>query len=150
MTAYEVCGPRIRACAWPTCCSTPSAIPQNRRRRDLIDLIFLENNEVHNWLVARGEDPRRLRLVKSGVDLAALRPMTRSAALEQQIGAAPGDLIVGFSGHGGPRKKILLALWRSLGWLTPHYRSASSSPEPEICAQPLSTPSGRPASRKVD
>jgi glycosyltransferase involved in cell wall biosynthesis len=71
----------------------------NRRRRDLIDLIFVENNEVHDWLVARGEDGSRLRLVKSGVDLAALHPMTRSRAFEQQIGAAPTDLIVGFSGR---------------------------------------------------
>ena len=76
----------------------------NRRRRDLIDLIFVENNEVHDWLVARGEDPHRLRLVHSGVDLAALRPMTRSAALEQQIGADPTDLIVGFSGRWSEEK----------------------------------------------
>ena len=76
----------------------------NRRRRDLIDLIFVENNEVHDWLVARGENGSRLRLVKSGVDLAALRPMTRSRALERQIGAASGDLIVGFSGRWSEEK----------------------------------------------
>ncbi|HEY2401357.1 MAG TPA: glycosyltransferase, partial [Steroidobacteraceae bacterium] len=58
----------------------------NRRRRDLIDLTFVESKEVQSWLLARGEDPMRIRLVESGVDLAALRPMARSEALIRQIG----------------------------------------------------------------
>jgi glycosyltransferase involved in cell wall biosynthesis/SAM-dependent methyltransferase len=76
----------------------------NRRRRDLIDLIFVENDEVREWLVSRGEATSRIRLVKSGVDLARLRPMARSEAFLRQIGAGTGDLIVGFSGRWSEEK----------------------------------------------
>lgn len=79
----------------------------NRQRRDLIDLIFVENNEVQGWLLARGEDPTRIRMVESGVDLTALRPMPRSEDLVQRIGAEPEDLIVGFSGRWSEEKNPL-------------------------------------------
>lgn len=79
----------------------------NRRRRDLIDLIFVENNEVHSWLQAHGEVATRICLVESGVDLAALRPMPRSEALMQQIGAGSDDLIVGFAGRWSEEKNPL-------------------------------------------
>jgi glycosyltransferase involved in cell wall biosynthesis len=76
----------------------------NRRRRDLIDLIFVENNETRDWLLARGEDVGRIKLVKSGVDLTVLHPMARSDDLVRQITAAPNDLIVGFSGRWSEEK----------------------------------------------
>ena len=79
----------------------------NRRRRDLIDLIFVENNEVREWLLDRGEDADRIRLVESGVDLATLRPMERSEVLVRRIGATPDDLIVGFSGRWSEEKNPL-------------------------------------------
>ncbi len=79
----------------------------NRLRRDLIDLIFVETNEVYQWLLARGEDARRIRLVESGIDLAALCPIDRSTALMQQIGATSDDLIVGFSGRWSEEKNPL-------------------------------------------
>jgi O-antigen biosynthesis protein len=76
----------------------------NRRRRDLIDLIFVENREVLDWLGRHGEDAERIRLVESGVDLEALRPAARSADFLAQIGAAPNDIIVGFSGRWSEEK----------------------------------------------
>ena len=79
----------------------------NRRRRDLIDLIFVENKEVYAWLLARGEDASRIRLVESGVDLTALRPVGRSGALVEKIGATADDLIVGFSGRWAAEKNPL-------------------------------------------
>jgi glycosyltransferase involved in cell wall biosynthesis/SAM-dependent methyltransferase len=79
----------------------------NRRRRDLIDLIFVENKEVHDWLLARGEDASCIRLVESGVDLTALRPVGRSDALVEKIGATADDLIVGFSGRWAAEKNPL-------------------------------------------
>jgi len=79
----------------------------NRRRRDLIDLIFVESNDVHNWLLAHGEKETHVRLVESGVDLATFRPMARSEVLVRQIGAAPDDLIVGFSGRWSEEKNPL-------------------------------------------
>jgi glycosyltransferase involved in cell wall biosynthesis len=73
----------------------------------MIDLIFIENNEVRKWLLARGEDATRICLIESGVDLTALRPMERSEALMRQIGAASDDLIVGFSGRWSEEKNPL-------------------------------------------
>jgi len=79
----------------------------NRRRRDLIDVIFVENKEVHAWLLTRGEDAARIRLVESGVDVATLRPCARSDILTQEIGATADDLIVGFSGRWSEEKNPL-------------------------------------------
>jgi glycosyltransferase involved in cell wall biosynthesis/2-polyprenyl-3-methyl-5-hydroxy-6-metoxy-1,4-benzoquinol methylase len=79
----------------------------NRRRRDLIDLIFVENNEVYKWLLGRGEDAVRVLLIESGVDLAELRPMARSEALMRRIDATSNDLIVGFSGRWSEEKNPL-------------------------------------------
>ncbi len=79
----------------------------NRRRRDLIDLIFVESDEVRQWLLARGEGANRIRLVESGVDLVALHPMPRAETLLQQTGATPDDLIVGYSGRWSEEKNPL-------------------------------------------
>lgn len=79
----------------------------NRRRRDLIDLIFVESHEVRNWLLARGEDASRIQLIESGVDLTALRPRARSEDFLRQIGASSDDLIVGFSGRWSEEKNPL-------------------------------------------
>jgi glycosyltransferase involved in cell wall biosynthesis/SAM-dependent methyltransferase len=79
----------------------------NRRRRDLIDLIFVESHEVRNWLLARGEDASRIQLIESGVDLTTLRPRARSEDFLRQIGASSDDLIVGFSGRWSEEKNPL-------------------------------------------
>ncbi|MGA8707258.1 MAG: glycosyltransferase [Steroidobacteraceae bacterium] len=76
----------------------------NRRRRDLIDVTFVENNEVQNWLLGHGEESDRIRLVESGVDLMRLHPAGRSDQLVQQIGAARSDVIVGFCGRWSEEK----------------------------------------------
>jgi glycosyltransferase involved in cell wall biosynthesis/2-polyprenyl-3-methyl-5-hydroxy-6-metoxy-1,4-benzoquinol methylase len=51
----------------------------NRRYADCIDLTFIENSEVREWLIAAGESPGRISLVESGVDL------------DQNAPAAPGQ-----------------------------------------------------------
>jgi glycosyltransferase involved in cell wall biosynthesis/SAM-dependent methyltransferase len=79
----------------------------NRRRRHLIDVTFVESNEVARWLIDHGEEPARVRVVESGIDVLALYPRGRSEALVAQIGAAAGDLIVGFAGRWSEEKNPL-------------------------------------------
>jgi glycosyltransferase involved in cell wall biosynthesis len=79
----------------------------NRRRRDLIDITFVENREVLDWLVAQGEAGERIRLIGSGVDLATLSPAPRDEALTRRIGASGHDLIVGFAGRWSEEKNPL-------------------------------------------
>ncbi len=76
----------------------------NRRRRDLIDVVFVENAEVRTWLLANRETEDRIRLVESGVDLARLRPAPRDPALVSRLGLAETDLLVGFCGRWSPEK----------------------------------------------
>ena len=79
----------------------------NRRRRELIDVTFVENNEVLSWLSARAASGEQFRLVSSGVDVSALAPVPRNSALIQQIGASEADLIVGFAGRWSEEKNPL-------------------------------------------
>ena len=79
----------------------------HRRRRALIDTTFVESQEVRRFLLAHGGTDSRIRLVESGVDLATLRPAPRDPALVARIGAAPTDLIIGFSGRWSEEKNPL-------------------------------------------
>lgn len=79
----------------------------NRRRRELIDVTFVENNEVLRWLSARAAAGEQFRLVSSGVDVSVLAPEPRNAALVQQIGASEGNVIVGFAGRWSEEKNPL-------------------------------------------
>lgn len=77
------------------------------RRRNFIDLIFVETAEVRDYLLAHGEDIKRVCQIESGVDLDALRPIARAEALVSQIKVAPDCLIVGFSGRWSEEKNPL-------------------------------------------
>jgi glycosyltransferase involved in cell wall biosynthesis/SAM-dependent methyltransferase len=79
----------------------------NRRRRDLIDLILVENQEVSRWLLERGEAPSRIQLIESGVDTVSLRPTVRSVELMRQIRASAEDFLVGFAGRWSEEKDPL-------------------------------------------
>ena len=79
----------------------------NRRRRALIDMTFVENTEVRDWLLSRDEVPERLCLMESGVDLEALRPTPRDADLVASLGLREDELLVGFSGRWSEEKNPL-------------------------------------------
>ena len=87
--------------------NTAGHTTNNRRRRGLIDLTFVENGAVRDWLLARGETAARIGLIESGVDLGRLRPTPRSQELMRRIGAASGDLIIGFAGRWSEEKDPL-------------------------------------------
>jgi glycosyltransferase involved in cell wall biosynthesis len=78
----------------------------NQKFRDCIDLNFVENEEVLHWLLADGETRERICLVRSGVDIHRLRPDGLQET-RARIGAAPGDLVVGFSGRWSGEKDPL-------------------------------------------
>lgn len=78
----------------------------NRRYADCIDLTFIENNEVREWLIAAGESPGRIRLVESGVDLDSNSPGERDQlALFDDISAQA--TVVGFFGRWSEEKDPL-------------------------------------------
>jgi glycosyltransferase involved in cell wall biosynthesis len=77
---------------------------KNRRRRDAIDLTIVENREVESWLLSRGEAPARVRLIPSGVDLAAAHPDLRTGALRSRVNAREGERLVGFCGRWSEEK----------------------------------------------
>jgi glycosyltransferase involved in cell wall biosynthesis len=87
--------------------NTVGHMDNHRRRRAFIDAVFVENQEVRRHLLAHGASDGRIRLVESGVDLATLRPRPRDPALIARIGAAPADLIIGFSGRWSEEKNPL-------------------------------------------
>ena len=71
----------------------------NRRFRDSIDLHLVENDEVRRWLLRAGEDPARVVLVESGVDLELYRPKPKDPRLLAALGVEPDAFVVGFSGR---------------------------------------------------
>ena len=79
----------------------------NKKYRRWIDLNFVENTEVRNFLIADGEDPARVHLVRSGVDIARLRPAGYAHDQRTRIGATRNDLVVGFSGRWSDEKNPL-------------------------------------------
>jgi len=76
----------------------------NRRYRCWIDLNLVENEEVARWLIADGEAPDRVCLVRSGVDTQRLRPASPLRELRSSIGVKLGDVVVGFSGRWSEEK----------------------------------------------
>jgi glycosyltransferase involved in cell wall biosynthesis len=78
----------------------------NRRRRTLIDLNIVENREVLAWLLDRGESPKRVQLLTSGVDIQALKPLDERPA-RAMLALGANELMVGFSGRWSEEKNPL-------------------------------------------
>ncbi|WP_341887416.1 glycosyltransferase [Variovorax sp. YR752] len=79
----------------------------NRRYADCIDLTFIENTEVREWLIAAGESPERISLVESGVDLDQNAPAA-PGQLSVMAGDIPEDAtVVGFFGRWSEEKDPL-------------------------------------------
>jgi glycosyltransferase involved in cell wall biosynthesis len=79
----------------------------NRRYRRLIDLTIVENAEVRDWLLERGEAPEHIEMIRSGIDLEAAHPRLRGAAARQRLGLPPKGLVVGFVGRWSEEKNPL-------------------------------------------
>ncbi|MDO9404339.1 MAG: glycosyltransferase [Polaromonas sp.] len=79
----------------------------NRRYADCIDLTFIENTEVREWLVSAGEFPQRISLIESGVDLEQNSPGEREQP-SLLAGEIPADaVVVGFFGRWSAEKDPL-------------------------------------------
>jgi glycosyltransferase involved in cell wall biosynthesis/SAM-dependent methyltransferase len=87
--------------------NTVGHVENNRKHAALIDLTFVENQEVLRFLRMAGEEDRRIALVPSGVDLVALRPGPRDAFVVRALRAGEDDLIVGFAGRWSEEKDPL-------------------------------------------
>jgi len=79
----------------------------NRRYADCIDLTFIENTEVRKWLLAAGEEPERILLVESGVDLERNIPAPRDQYALGFDGIPAGSVVVGFFGRWSEEKDPL-------------------------------------------
>lgn len=79
----------------------------NRKHTQMIDVTFVENNEVTEFLRRAGETMDRIVLAPSGVDLDVYQPGPRDSAVMQAIGGSSQDLIVGFSGRWSEEKDPL-------------------------------------------
>jgi glycosyltransferase involved in cell wall biosynthesis len=95
----------------------------NRKYALLIDLIFVENIEVLRYLYRLGEPRNRVKQIKSGVNLDVYCPGPRAEHVTTTIGAAAGELIVGFSGRWSEEKNPLafVELARCLKHLPIHF-----------------------------
>jgi glycosyltransferase involved in cell wall biosynthesis len=82
----------------------------NRRYRRLIDLTIVENAEVRDWLLERGEVSERIQLIQSGIDLEAAHPRLRNAAGRKSLGLPAKGLVVGFVGRWSEEKNPLAFL----------------------------------------
>jgi glycosyltransferase involved in cell wall biosynthesis/SAM-dependent methyltransferase len=76
----------------------------NRKYAELIDVTFVENQEVLQFLRDSGEAEERIALVLSGVDLQTFQPSVRDPHVAETIGIEPNELIVGFSGRWSEEK----------------------------------------------
>ena len=79
----------------------------NRRYADCIDLTFVENNEVHDWLIEAGERPERISVVQSGVDLVENAPPPDSKKAREEAGLPEEAMVVGFFGRWSEEKDPL-------------------------------------------
>lgn len=79
----------------------------NRKHARLIDVTFVENNEVREFLRRAGETVGRIVLAPSGVDLDAYQPSPRDPVVALTTGAGAQELIVGFSGRWAEEKDPL-------------------------------------------
>jgi O-antigen biosynthesis protein len=87
--------------------NTVGHVENNRKRAALIDLTFVENQEVLQFLRMAGEEDKRIALAPSGVDLVALQPGSRDPLVARALRAGEDDLIVGFSGRWSEEKDPL-------------------------------------------
>jgi glycosyltransferase involved in cell wall biosynthesis len=67
-------------------------------------IIVAVSPELRAFLEARGWHPARLRVIENGVDLAALAGHDGAPPLRSELGAAPGDWLVGSVGRLSPEK----------------------------------------------
>jgi O-antigen biosynthesis protein len=107
----------------------------NRKYASLIDLILVENAEVLGYLRGLGETEDRMKQIQSGVNLDLYTPGTRAEEVTSAIGAAPGDLIVGFSGRWSGEKNPIafVELARSLQDLPIHFvMTGAGAMRPEV------------------
>lgn len=79
----------------------------NRRYADCIDLTFVENTEVRQWLIAAGEAPERINLIESGVDLEQNSPGKRDQSSVVTGEIASNAVVVGFFGRWSEEKDPL-------------------------------------------
>lgn len=73
--------------------------PTNRKMSSYIDLNVVENGEVEQWLIEKGESPDRVVRIPSGVDLERYRPVLRSDAALAALEIPSDAFVVGFSGR---------------------------------------------------
>lgn len=71
----------------------------NRNQAASIDLTVVENTEVEQWLLEKGEAPERVLRIPSGVNLKRYQPVTKSPVALADLKILPGAFIVGFSGR---------------------------------------------------
>jgi len=79
----------------------------NRKYAKLIDVNFVENKEVLQFLMDAGESRDRVLQISSGIDLQEYLPRPRDASVTGSLNAAPDELIVGFSGRWSDEKDPL-------------------------------------------
>ena len=79
----------------------------NRRYADCIDLTFVENREVKQWLLDVGETLERISLVESGVDLQTFRPRNQDAAVSELTDIPNDAVLIGFFGRWSDEKDPL-------------------------------------------
>jgi glycosyltransferase involved in cell wall biosynthesis len=83
--------------------NTAGHTPNNRKFAEFIDGNIVENSEVREWLMSRGEQDKRIALIPSGVDLSATTDLA-ARSVRASIGARPDDVVVGFCGRWSPEK----------------------------------------------
>ena len=79
----------------------------NRRYADCIDLTFVENSEVRQWLIAAGETPERIQMVESGVDLDQNAPAAKDQLPVGFDEISSESVVVGFFGRWSEEKDPL-------------------------------------------
>jgi glycosyltransferase involved in cell wall biosynthesis len=102
----------------------------NRKFAQFIDLNFVENNEVLQFLLNAGESADRILKVSSGIDLQEYEPGPREHAVTSILRVAQDELIVGFSGRWAPEKDplIFVEIARRLSHLPIHFVMTGAGP----------------------
>ena len=71
----------------------------NKRYREYIDMNIVETELVGDYLIGFGEQPNRVRVIHSGIDLEKYRPIPRPAHVLSGLGVSTGSFVVGYSGR---------------------------------------------------
>lgn len=79
----------------------------NRKHAKAISLNLVENQEVRDWLLARGEQANRIKVMESGVDLERHAPRDKAHDMLSALGIPEDAFIVGFSGRWSEEKDPL-------------------------------------------